>query len=95
MGAYLIADVNVKDPVAIEEYRKAVPASIEKYGGKFIVRGGKHEIVEGNWKPTRLVVLEFPSVEHAKRWYESEEYRKLKPIRLKNAVSDLVLVEGI
>ncbi len=95
MAAYLIADIDVKDPVAYEEYKKTAPASIAKYGGIYIVRGGRHEILEGNWKPTRLVILEFPSMEHLKRWYESEEYRPAKPLRLRNALSDLVLVEGL
>ena len=95
MAAYLIGDVNWKDPVAYEEYKKAVPASIEKYGGRFIVRGGRHEILEGDWKPTRFVVLEFPSMEQAKRWYESEEYRPLKSIGLMSAARNLVLVEGL
>ena len=95
MAAYLIAHVNVKDPVAYEEYKKTVPASIEKYGGKYVVRGGRHEGLEGSWKPTRLAVIQFPSMDHAKRWYESEEYRAVKAIRVKHAVSDLVLVEGV
>ena len=95
MAAYVIADVDVKDPGPYEEYKKGVPASIAEYGGKFLVRGGTHEVLEGKWKPTRLVVLEFPSMDHVRRWYASEGYRKLKAIRLKNAVSDLVLVEGL
>ena len=95
MAAYVIADVDVKDPGPYEEYKKGVPASIAGYGGKFLVRGGAHEVLEGKWKPTRLVVLEFPSMDHVRRWYASEEYQKLKAIRQKNAVGDLVLVEGL
>jgi uncharacterized protein (DUF1330 family) len=95
MAAYVIADVDVKDPGAYEEYKKGVPTSIAAYGGKFLVRGGPHEVLEGKWKPIRLVVLEFPSVDHVRRWYASEEYRTLKAIRVKNVVSDLVLVEGL
>ncbi len=95
MAAYLIVNVDVKDPAGFETYRQAVPATIAQYGGRYLVRGGQHEALEGNWQPTRLVVLEFPSLEAAKRWYASEEYRKLKPLRLQCAVADLVLVEGI
>ena len=95
MAAYVIANVDVKDPAAYEPYREPAAASVKKFGGKYIVRGGKHEVLEGKWTPARLVVLEFPSMDHVKRWYESEEYRKVKPIRLKHAVSDLVLVEGL
>ena len=95
MAAYVIVDVQVTDPQAFEEYRKRVPATVEKYGGKFIVRGGKHEKIEGTWDPTRLVVLEFPSVEHAKRWYGSEEYREPKAVRLKSSKASMIFVEGV
>ena len=95
MAAYVIADVDVKDPAAFEEYRKAVPALIEKYGGKYIVRGGTHEILEGYWEPARLVVLEFPSMEHARRFFQSKDYRPIKSLRVNSALSNLVLVEGL
>lgn len=95
MAAYVIADVDVKDAAAYEPYKAAAAATIAQYGGRYIVRGGKHETLEGKWRPRRLVVLEFPSFEQAKRWYESEEYRKVKPLRLQHAVGDLVLVEGL
>lgn len=95
MPVYLIADVDVKDPAAYEPYKDGAAASIKKYGGRYLVRGGKHEVLEDKWTPTRLAVLEFPSLDQAKRWYASEEYRKVRPIRLKHAVSDLVLVEGV
>jgi uncharacterized protein (DUF1330 family) len=95
MAAYFIVNVAVKDPAGYEAYKQAAPATIAQYGGRYLVRGGKHEALEGTWHPTRLVVLEFPSLEAAKRWYASEEYRKIKPLRLQHAVGDLVLVEGI
>lgn len=94
MPAYFIVDVNVQDPAGFEEYRKRVPATIEKYGGKFLVRGGKFEKLEGNWEPTRVVLLEFPSLEQAKRWYDSEEYREPKALRFKTSRTNLILVEG-
>ena len=95
MPAYVIADVHVKDPERYQQYRTMVPASLEKYGGKFLVRGGKLETLEGGRKPGRLVVLEFPSVEQARRWYDSPEYREARALRLSTAESDVVIVEGV
>ena len=95
MAAYIIADLTVTDPAAMEEYRKRVPATLARYGGRFVVRGGAHQSVEGDWKPTRLVVLEFPSMEQAKRWYDSEEYREPKAMRLRAGRTNLVMVDGV
>ncbi len=95
MPAYFIVDLEVTDPVGIEEYRKQVPATIAKYGGRYLVRGGKHETLEGDWHPRRVIVLEFPSVEQAKRWYDCEEYRGPKALRFKTARTNLILVEGV
>ena len=95
MAAYLIVDIEVTDPVVIEEYRKRVPATLEKYGGKFLARGGKFEKLEGAWQPKRMVLIEFPSMEQAKRWYDSEEYREPKALRLKGSKGNLILVEGV
>jgi uncharacterized protein (DUF1330 family) len=95
MPAYVIVDVTVTDLKEMEEYRKQVPATLAKYGGRFIVRGGAHQTVEGDWKPNRLVVLEFPSMEQARRWYDSEEYREPKAIRLRAGRANLVFVEGV
>jgi uncharacterized protein (DUF1330 family) len=95
MSAYIIVDIDIHDTAGLEEYRRQVPATIAKYGGRFIVRGGKFETLEGNWNPKRLVMLEFPSGEQAKRWYDSTEYRPLKAMRLKASESNLILVEGV
>ena len=95
MAAYVIAEVNVTDPGLYDEYRKLVPATIEKYGGRFAVRGGAVESKEGGWAPERLVVLEFPSMEQARRWYHSPEYAPALAIRLKAAKAKLILVEGV
>ena len=95
MPAYVIVDVTVTDQTAMEEYRKVVPGTLAKYGGRFIVRGGAHQTLEGDWKPNRLVVLEFPSMEQAKRWYDSEEYREPKAMRLRAGKANLVMVEGV
>jgi uncharacterized protein (DUF1330 family) len=94
MAAYLIADVTTTDQATMDEYRKQVPATITKYGGRFLVRGGAHHVVEGDWKPNRLVVIEFPSLEQARRWYDCEEYRVPKALRLKAGRTNLVMVEG-
>ena len=95
MPAYFIVDNEVTDPAGFEEYRKLVPRTVEKYGGKFLVRGGQMQTLEGDWKPKRMVVTEFPSIEQARRWYDSEEYRPLKALRLRTARGSVVLVEGV
>jgi uncharacterized protein (DUF1330 family) len=95
MPAYFIVDNEVTDPAGFEAYRTQVPSTVEKYGGKFLVRGGQLQALEGDWKPKRVVVTEFPSIEQARRWYDSEEYRPLKALRLRTARGSVVLVEGV
>lgn len=95
MAGYIIAQIEITDPAGFEEYRQRVKPTIEKYGGKYLVRGGKLETLEGDWHPKRLVVLEFESVEQARQWYTSQEYEELKQMRLKAAISEVILVEGI
>ncbi len=95
MPAYCIADVDVTDPAAYQEYRKLVPASLEKHGGRFLVRGGAHAVCEGEWQPTRLVILEFPDMAAAKRWYDSEDYAAAKALRFEAARTSFVMVEGV
>ena len=94
MAAYLIADIEVRDQAAYDEYRTRVPASLVPYDGKFIVRGGATEILEGDWEPGRIVVIEFPTAERAKAWWNSVEYRDVKDIRQRSASTRMVLVEG-
>jgi uncharacterized protein (DUF1330 family) len=95
MPAYLIAEIDVTDPAGFEEYRQLVPATIQQYGGRFLVRGGAVEALEGDWQPKRVVITEFPSLEQARRWYNSEEYREPKALRFKTATSKVILVEGV
>lgn len=95
MPAYVIADVEVTDPVGFEEYKKAVPALIAAHGGTYVARGGAVEALEGNWVPTRLTILKFDSVAQAKAWYESPEYRPLRDLRKKTTKSKLLIVEGL
>ena len=94
MPAYLIADVEVHDPDVYAEYRRQVVPLVQKHGGKFVVRGGRHEVLEGEWRPSRLVVIEFADMAALKAWYESPEYTVL--IKLRQGVSrgSLVAVEG-
>jgi len=95
MPAYVIAEVIVTDPPAMEEYRKQVPATLAKYGGRFVVRGGAIQTLEGDWKPSRLVVIEFPSRADAQRWYDCEEYRAPKALRMRAGRTNLVIVDGV
>ncbi len=95
MPAYIVADVTATDLPLMEEYRKRVPATLAKYGGRFLVRGGPHRTVEGDWKPNRMIILEFPSMEQAQRWYDSEEYREPKAMRLRAERANLLMVEGV
>lgn len=94
MPAYIIADVQVTDPEEYAGYIKLVPATVAAYGGKFIVRGGAAENMEGDWEPNRVVVLEFESVAQAKAWYHSEEYREPKGIRHGASHGKMIVVEG-
>jgi uncharacterized protein (DUF1330 family) len=95
MPGYVVAEVEVTDPAAYEEYRKLVPATVQKYGGRFLTRGGKTETREGGWAPSRFVILEFPSLEQARKWYESPEYAPALAIRKKASKSKLILAEGL
>jgi uncharacterized protein (DUF1330 family) len=96
MAAYVIVDVEVTDPQAYEEYRRQVPPTLEPFGGRFVVRGGRYETLEGAWQPQRVVVLEFPDFERAKAWYDSPEYQRALAIRLKHAKTNfLTIVEGV
>jgi uncharacterized protein (DUF1330 family) len=94
MAAYLILDIHVKDPEEYAAYRERAPATLEAYGGRYLVRGGEHEVVEGDWDPERVVVVEFPSVERAREWYASPEYQEIVDMRKRAAPSQCVLVEG-
>ena len=95
MPAYFIAEIEITDPVGFDEYRQLVPATIQQYGGRYIVRGGATETLEGDWQPQRVVVLEFPSLEQARSWYNSEAYRAPKALRFKTAKSKVILAEGV
>ncbi len=95
MPAYVIADITVTDAERYKEYAKLVPATIDAYGGKYLVRGGAVETQEGNWSPQRFVVIEFADAAHAKAWLDSEAYRPVKAIRHQSAISKIIVVEGV
>ena len=95
MSAYMIVDIEIHDPAGYDEYRKVVGPTLQQYGGKFVVRGGKIDVLEGNWNPKRIVVLEFESAARVRQWYDSEEYRVPKQIRMRASKGNIVLVEGV
>jgi uncharacterized protein (DUF1330 family) len=95
MPAYIVVEVEVLDKERYENYKQMVPPSLAAYGGRFLVRGGAAETLEGTWSPKRLVILEFPSVERAKAWWESSEYADAKALRQATARTQMIVVEGV
>ena len=95
MPAYVVTEIEVLDPVRYEDYKKMSPVSIQAYGGRFIVRGGKTETLEGKWSPKRFVVIEFPSVERAKACWSSAEYAAAKKLRQEIARTEMIVVESL
>jgi uncharacterized protein (DUF1330 family) len=95
MAAYIIADIEITDPKTYEIYRPLAGAAVEKYGGKFLTRGGKVEPAEGGWVPKRFVMLEFPSMEKLKTFYNSPDYQKALAVRQKASKGRLIFVEGV
>ena len=95
MPAYIIASVQVTDPTQYQEYTKLTPAAIARFGGEFIVRGGKVVTLEGEPETRRLVVIQFPSMEKAQAFYDSPEYRAARKLRENAAIGQFLAVEGI
>ncbi|HEY5290976.1 MAG TPA: DUF1330 domain-containing protein [Burkholderiales bacterium] len=95
MAAYLVVDIDVTNPAQFEEYKKLAPAAIAKYGGRYLIRGGAYEAIEGDWKPQRLTVVEFESMEKAKAFYHSPEYQTAIKARTGAAKFKALLVQGI
>ena len=95
MPAYVIVDIDVTDPERYEQYRAAVPATLAAADGRFLVRGGGITILEGDWQPSRLVVLEFENLAAAERWYESAAYQAAKKLREGGARLRMVAVQGL
>lgn len=94
MPAYIIVEIDIHDPEQYEQYKKLTPASLLPYNGKFVVRGGETETLEGDWQPKRIVVLEFPSKDLAKQWWSSKEYAPAKNLRQRSATTKMILVQG-
>ncbi len=95
MSAYVIVEIDIVDPAGYEEYKKLAGATVEKYGGKYIIRGGALETLEGDWNPKRIVVLQFDSMQRAKEWLNCEEYREPRKMRHRTARTRMVVVEGV
>ena len=91
---YILGRISIHNPELFKEYPPLSGPTMEKFGGKYLIRGGKFEIAEGNWPADRTTIVEFESFEKAKECYESIEYRKAKDIRQKSTISDLILIEG-
>ncbi len=95
MSAYVIVDINVRDPVGYEDYKRLAAPTVAAHGGRYMARGGRTEVLEGDWVPNRLVILEFESTERARQWLHSAEYEKPRHLRHKTAKTNMVVVEGV
>jgi uncharacterized protein (DUF1330 family) len=95
MSAYVVVDLEILDTEKYETYKQLVPATIAKYGGRFLVRGGKVQTLEGTWSPGRFVILEFPSADNAMAWSDSAEYAEAKALRQASARTEMILAEGV
>ena len=96
MAAYMIANIDVHKPDEIKEYQKRVPDTLKPYGGRYVVRGGAHETLEGDLPALRIIVVEFPDAKSAKAWYASAAYQEILPLRLRHSTAKfLTLVEGV
>lgn len=95
MPAYVLVEIVVTDPVRYEDYKSLAAPTVAAHGGRYIVRGGKTQVLEGTREPERVVVLEFPSADHARQWWHSEAYAPAKAIRHATAKTEMTLVEGV
>lgn len=94
MAAYILVDCKVTDPVKYEDYKRLAQASVQSHGGKYLVRGGQAEVLEGDWTPNRVVVLEFPTLEQARAFHDSADYDAARAARQGAAQMNMVLVDG-
>ncbi len=95
MAAYFIVDLEVTDRDRFKDYAEAVPSTISAYGGRYLVAGGSVETIEGDWTPRRIIVIEFESLDRAKEWWMSAEYRELKELRRETSQAKILLVDGV
>ena len=94
MLAYLIADIEVTNPEGYATYRPLAAASVSKHGGRFIARGGAIDALEGGWTPSRVIIIEFPSMDAAQKFYHSDDYQAALKVRLANSKGRVVIVDG-
>jgi uncharacterized protein (DUF1330 family) len=95
MPAYVVVNVTVRDPQRYEQYKRLASAAVSAYGGRYVARGAPVDVREGDWSPSRLVILEFPDVERARRWWSSPEYAPARALRQSCADTQLVITEGL
>jgi len=95
MAAYIVVDLTVNDPDGFARYRDMVPPTVAAYGGRYLVRGGAITPLEGDWNPRRITVLEFPSAEQARAWWDSPEYAEAKALRMRTTTTNMIIVEGV
>jgi uncharacterized protein (DUF1330 family) len=95
MPAYVILDIKVNDPETFARYKEMAPPAIAAYGGRYIARGGVTEVLEGDWRPNRIVILEFPGVDAARQWLESPEYREARSLREAATTTNCIVTEGL
>ena len=94
MAAYVFVEIEIHDQDLYEEYKKLTPETVKAFGGKFVVRGGNYKVLEGDWKPERIVILEFPSAEKADAWWASEDYTRARLIRQRAATTRMILLNS-
>jgi uncharacterized protein (DUF1330 family) len=94
MAVYVVADLEITDPDEFQKYGQRVVEVVKQYGGRYLIRGGEAEPLEGNWRPTRLTILEFPTAEHVRTWYNSPEYQAILGFRHRSSHTSLILVGG-
>ena len=95
MAYYLVADMSITDPELFAEFAEAVPATVQQYGGRYLIRGGELEVAQGDWTPDRVVVIEFESMDQAKAWYDSPEYEGPKQTLARSCNSNFIFIEGV
>ena len=95
MPAYVVVDIQVHDPEGYEEYKRLAPPSIAAHGGRYLARGGRTDVLEGDWSPSRLVILQFDDLDQARKWLHSAEYGAARALRHKTATTSMVVIEGI
>ena len=95
MAAYVIVEIEVTEPVGYAEYRELAPPIVAAYGGRYLARGGDVTVLEGDWRPTRLVILEFPSAAQAQAWWDAPEYAAPKALRQRTTRTKMIILDGL